>query len=91
MFSCKLENFKLLENNFTALINIYSGPSLSGHSEVRTPSLMWLQSFGAATGTMNAFGSPSCQRPPFLWPQFLGKLGGFIRGGLLYLLFWTFP
>ena len=41
---------------------MYSGPSLSGHSQQRPPSLIWLQMFGAAT--MNAFSSPPRQRPP---------------------------
>ncbi len=41
---------------------IYSGPSLSGHSQQRQPSLMWPQCFG--TTSMNAFTSPSRQRPP---------------------------
>ena len=50
----------------------FHGPSFSGHSQERPPSLMWPQSFGAATMTS------------LMWPQFLGKLGGLIRGGLLY-------
>ncbi len=44
----------------------YSGPSVSGHSQQRPPSLMWPQIFAAATiiMIMNAFNSPSHQRPP---------------------------
>ncbi len=37
-------------------------PLLVGHSQQRPPSLMWPQLFGATT--MNAFTSPSRQRPP---------------------------
>ena len=40
---------------------IYSGPSLSGHSQHSPPSLMWSGLF--ATSIMNAFTSPR-QRPP---------------------------
>ena len=39
----------------------YSGPSLSGYSQQRPPSLMMPQIF--ATGARTAFTSPSCQRP----------------------------
>ncbi len=35
--------------------NIYSGPTLSSHSQQRPPSLMWPQSF--VTATMNPFTS----------------------------------
>ncbi len=38
------------------------GPSLSGHSQQRRPSLMWPQISGAAS--MNAFTSPSRRKPP---------------------------
>ena len=52
----------------------YSDPSLSGHSQQRPPCLKWPQIFGATTTcTMNAFTSPSHQRPPVMWPLFLGK------------------
>ncbi len=46
------------------LKSIYSSPSLSmlsGHSQERPPSLMWPEIFVATT--MNAFSSPSRQRP----------------------------
>ncbi len=44
---------------------VYSGPSLSGHSQQRLPSLMWLQIFGATTlNAFTMFTSPFCQRPP---------------------------
>ncbi len=36
--------------------------SLSGHSQQTSPSVMWPQSFG--TAIINAFTSPSHQRPP---------------------------
>ncbi len=42
---------------------LYSGPSLSGHSQQRPPSLMWPHIVG--TATMNAFTFPSYQRPLF--------------------------
>ncbi len=45
-----------------AILSQYSGPSLSGHTQQRPPSLMWPQIFG--TATMNAFTSPFHQRPP---------------------------
>ena len=43
-------------------VPIYSGPSLSGHSQQRPPSLLRPQFF--ATTTINVFTSPSHQRPP---------------------------
>ncbi len=55
----------------------YSGPSLSGHSQRRPPSLMWPTFFLATATTMDAFSSPSHQRPPtsLMWPHFIGKQG----------------
>ena len=44
------------------ICNMYSGPSLSGHSQQRPPSLMWPQII--AVPTINVFTSPSHQRPP---------------------------
>ncbi len=41
---------------------VYSGPSLSGHSQERPPTLMWPEIFGPTT--INAFTFPSRQRPP---------------------------
>ncbi len=41
---------------------VYSSPSLSGHSQQKPPSLMWPKMF--VTDTINAFTSPSRQRPP---------------------------
>ncbi len=41
---------------------LYSGPSLSHHSQQRPHSLMWPQISGPTT--LNAFTSPSRQRPP---------------------------
>ncbi len=41
---------------------LYSGPSLSGHSQQTPPSLVRPQIFAAAT--INVFTSPSYQRPP---------------------------
>ncbi len=58
----KLRNWKLGKYNSCYGNYMYSGPSLSGHSQQRPPSLMWPQTFGATT--MNAFTSPSHQRPP---------------------------
>ncbi len=40
----------------------YSGPSLSGHSHQRPPTLIWPQIY--ATTNVNAVSSPSHQRPP---------------------------
>ncbi len=57
----------------------YSGPSLSGRSQHRPPSLKWSEIFAATT--TNVFTSPSHQRSSPMWPQFLGNL---IREGLLY-------
>ncbi len=55
--------FKVKKNMFLPeVLYMYSGPSLSGHTQQRPPSLMRPQIVAAPT--INVFTSPSHQRPP---------------------------
>ncbi len=59
---CALKGMTTVYSQIHYVCYKYSSPSISGHSHQRPPSLMWPQFFAAAT--MNAFNSPSHQRPP---------------------------
>ncbi len=66
----------------------YSGPSFSGHSQQGPPSLLWPHIFGLTTMNMMntviylSLSSNMSKGTSLMWPQFLGKEGGLIRGGL---------
>ncbi len=64
-------------------IQVYSRPSLSGHSQQRPPSLIGSQ-LNLCRYYYHWIYISSPKVTSLMWPQFLGKKGGLIREGLLY-------